>query len=470
MKHVIMGFLLFNVSVACCQNISDAMGRLKGKIAKEQKPGDKIVAMDYLATFYGYIGEPDSVRIICDEMLKLATSTREDSSLATAYLELGFYFSLTSDYKQALEYDFKALALAEASKNDYVIWFSNKEIGAFFKQLKNYPEALKYLNRSRFYLDGAVKQSRLSSNRTYSHLAEVFLGLGEIDSAMRYVQLTNEVTVKEEDSYGFGRMLYIFAKVYQAKGDADLSDSYFKKCITFCEAGNVNIPYVTACTGYGQFLFDAGQYSLSKEYALDGFNRASQAKDKLGMINAAALVSKAYYAVGQKDSSYYYASVKDAYSDTVFNEQQRYQIQNLSFSQQIKENEDQVKLSEEKQRRMQNIQYALIALGIIVFVTLFLLLSRSIIVNERLISFLAILGLLVVFEFINLLVHPWLAHLTNESPVLMLLALVIIASLLIPLHHRFEHRIKERLVEKNKAIRLAAAKRTIEKLEGRSGQ
>ncbi len=69
------------------------------------------------------------------------------------------------------------------------------------------------------------------------------------------------------------------------------------------------------------------------------------------------------------------------------------------------------------------------------------------------------------FEFINLLFHPWLASVTHESPVLMLLALVLIASLLIPLHHRLEKWIKEKLVEKNKAIRLVAAKKTVEELE-----
>jgi hypothetical protein len=47
----------------------------------------------------------------------------------------------------------------------------------------------------------------------------------------------------------------------------------------------------------------------------------------------------------------------------------------------------------------------------------------------------------------------------------MLLILVGIAALLIPAHHRLEHWIKHKMVEKNKRIRLAAAKRTIEKLE-----
>ncbi|MBE0654546.1 MAG: hypothetical protein IH594_12150 [Bacteroidales bacterium] len=43
--------------------------------------------------------------------------------------------------------------------------------------------------------------------------------------------------------------------------------------------------------------------------------------------------------------------------------------------------------------------------------------------------------------------------------------MVLIASLLIPLHHRIELWIKEKLVVKNKRIRLAAAKRTVRQLE-----
>lgn len=96
---------------------------------------------------------------------------------------------------------------------------------------------------------------------------------------------------------------------------------------------------------------------------------------------------------------------------------------------------------------------------------MFLLLSRTIIANEKLISFLSILALLLVFEFINLIVHPFIGNLTHHSPILMLLCMVAIASMLIPLHHRLEHFIKDKLIEKNKTIRLASAKKTIEDLE-----
>ena len=74
-------------------------------------------------------------------------------------------------------------------------------------------------------------------------------------------------------------------------------------------------------------------------------------------------------------------------------------------------------------------------------------------------------AMLLVFEFVYLLIHPYLESKTNHSPVLMLVALVSIAALLVPLHHKAEKWAITRLVVKNKAIRLAAAKKTIEELE-----
>ena len=93
------------------------------------------------------------------------------------------------------------------------------------------------------------------------------------------------------------------------------------------------------------------------------------------------------------------------------------------------------------------------------------MLSRSIIINANWIKFLGVLALLVSFEFINLIIHPYLSGYTNDSPILMLGALVIISAMLIPLHHKIEKWVIEKMVEKNKTIRLAAARKTIEKLE-----
>ena len=66
------------------------------------------------------------------------------------------------------------------------------------------------------------------------------------------------------------------------------------------------------------------------------------------------------------------------------------------------------------------------------------------------------------FEFVA---SSFLESITHHTPVFMLLALVCIASLLVPMHHKLGKWATRKLVEKNKQVRLAAAKRTIEELE-----
>ena len=160
-----------------------------------------------------------------------------------------------------------------------------------------------------------------------------------------------------------------------------------------------------------------------------------------------------------------YADIYRIANDSINNLKSIQQNQLLTFEEDLRQQEVVVGKIKEEDERKQNIQYALIALGIIVLLTLYLLLSRSFITNTKLIEFFGVIALLIVFEFLNLLLHPFLERITNHSPVLMLLALVCIAALLVPLHHKVEKWSTAKLVEKNKKIRLASAKKTIEELE-----
>jgi Tetratricopeptide repeat len=464
MKKIVSLLLTFLSLTAIAQNTTFQIDSLYTALKKAKTPAEQFDVWTDLKEYYTYRGQTDSSWYFAELLLSYATKSQEDSLLSTAYVHLGGYFGNNGDFKQSLEYKFKSLAYAEKANSPSKIWLATKEIAVDFKLLKNYNEALKYLRKAESRLNDFPSIDGTKYNRTYTHLAEVYLNLGQPDSALHYIQLTEKTTKKDNDAYGYARMLYIFATVYYAKGDEDLAESYYKKCISFSSLENIMVPYVNASTDYGKLLLTEDDLNVSKQFALAALKRAKESDYKLGVINASGLLRMVYEKLNIKDSAYYYADMKEAYRDSVFSEQQTNQIQNLSFSQQIKEKEDEAKVALELLQRNQNIQYALIALGIVTFLILFFLLSRSIIVTEKWISFFGILGLLIVFEFINLLIHPFLERVTHHSPFLMLMALVALASLLIPLHHRMEKWIKVKMTEKNKNIRLENAKKTIEQL------
>jgi hypothetical protein len=193
---------------------------------------------------------------------------------------------------------------------------------------------------------------------------------------------------------------------------------------------------------------------------------AQEANVLENVIESGKLLSKLYEGKNDKEALKY-LQISLAARDSLFSRDRTMQIQNLLFNETKRESEiAEIEKKDEAERKL-DIEYALIALGIIIFIILFLLLSRSIITNTNLIEFLGVMALLIVFEFFNLLLHPFLERVTNHTPVVMLLGLVCVAAFLIPLHNKVEKWSTAKLVEKNKAIRLANAKKTIEQLEER---
>ena len=61
------------------------------------------------------------------------------------------------------------------------------------------------------------------------------------------------------------------------------------------------------------------------------------------------------------------------------------------------------------------------------------------------IDFMGVLSLLLAFEFITLLIHPLIEKFTNHAPVLELIILVVLAAILIPLHHQLTRWLKAKL-------------------------
>jgi mannose/fructose/N-acetylgalactosamine-specific phosphotransferase system component IID len=209
-----------------------------------------------------------------------------------------------------------------------------------------------------------------------------------------------------------------------------------------------------------QLLSDFYLLEGKKDSALHYAKAAYQTVQNISFlyqIVPAAMLWKAYEKANS-DSALKYSTLYYSARDSVASAGKLQQMQAMA----LLEEDRQQKLKEE---RTHNLQYAAIALGVVALLIGFLVLSHTTLASQKLIRFLGVVSLLIVFEFLNLFLHPFLGAITHHSPVFMLLAMVCIAAMLVPLHHKIEHWTIHKLVEKNNKIRLAAAKKTIEELE-----
>jgi tetratricopeptide (TPR) repeat protein len=465
MRKIVFVILFFiNIPGFAQSNYADS---LHIQLSKSTSPIDSFRIIVQLSEISFVLGGGEADEATAVRLLSMAQQLKNDSLIAISYNWIGSYFAFTKgDNTAALDYYFKGLPLAEKVKDRRRISSLYFDISLIYFTLQNREEAVKNLRKGAENLPDTSSPMYLFMLMQYQRgMSQYYMLSRKNDSALYYTQQLSATSLKLNSlSFQYGA-LYLSGQVYMQMGDKDIAEVYFKKAVAMTPSIESSAARLSFYEIYIPFLLSNGNIREVMIQATSLMELGLRDNNKNIKLSAAGFLRQAFDSLHQIDSAYYYATMKDVLSDSIFNQNNINKIQAMEFNEQLRTMEANAKAAEEALHRKQNIQYALITLGLIIFLTFFLLLSRTIIANERLISFFVVLGLLVVFEYINLLIHPWLVSFTNESPVLMLVALVVIAALLIPLHHRLEHWIKGKVIEKNKAIRLAAAKKTIEMLE-----
>jgi hypothetical protein len=156
------------------------------------------------------------------------------------------------------------------------------------------------------------------------------------------------------------------------------------------------------------------------------------------IANASAFLSAYFKEIGRLDSAYTYQEIMLAAKDSLYSQQKVKEVQNIFFNEKIRQQELKEARAKAEEEREHNLQMVGIAAFIITFM-LFLLMVSKRNLNTKTVEILGVIALLMVFEFISLLIHPFIAHITHHQPVFLLMFLVAIAALLVPLHHRLEH-------------------------------
>lgn len=399
----------------------------------------------------------------CVEMVKIAQQLKSDSLLAIAYNTVGNYFLINNgDYSNALEYFFKGIPMAENANDKRRLSSLYIDIAVVYFRLNNPDEQIKYLRKAMNNLPPATSPLyyfMLTQIQVYT--CRYFILKNNYDSALHYVVALNESNRYLKSPVYNCAAQAMMGLIYDKTGDTAAAGLHYKNSVR--GADSVRYFYIkhSVKTPYIDFLIRLRNISAALEQTRQLMSMGAEKNNADVKRTAAGFLRRIAEHNHQTDSAYYYSLMESSLKDSVFSQHTINKIQSLAFSEELRVIEEESKRAAEEEKRKHNIQYALLALGIITFIILFLVLSHSFAINERLIRFLIVIALLIVFEFLNLLLHPFLERITHHNPVLMLLALVCIAALLVPLHHRLEKWAVRKLVEKNKRIKLESEKKMI---------
>ncbi len=398
----------------------------------------------------------DETLVYAQKEIKFGEEHNDKAFLAIGYTSFASLYSRLGDKLKAQEAIVKASKIVEQMDN-------NENYLAAIYNFKGNSEndvdkSLEYLNKGI-----AICRYDFFKRILLFNAADGYLRKNLVDSALANAQRSNEIAIKYHDTLSVW-MPSLFGRIYLKLNQPDIAYAYFKNALKSATRVNnfkyYQVAYYGLITYFSAVNNNDSLLAYNKKLFYFESDEAYSAK-----VGAADFLYKYYLKKGDKDSLVKYLLFNKLGNDSLNSNKKIEELKLAKIKEELRQNEFEASKEEEKSKRSHNLQLAFIAIGILSVIIIFLLLSNSFIVSHKLVGFLSVLVLLVVFEFINLLIHPFLEKITHHSPVLMLLGLVALASLIIPLHHKIEHWATSKLVEKNKAIRLAQAKKTIEELE-----
>lgn len=449
--------------VAVAQQNIDSMKRA----LTTQADTAKLKTLVDLAAYY-QDNKIDSSLFYAKALLSSSTKQQNVRGMSMAYSYFGQYEYIVGNYPQSLQLLFKSLELAE-SNNDYNrIASCHNLIGNAYKEYGDWLKAKEHFLQTKNISEGLNNKTlndKLNIQFAYMNLGQAYTWLHQLDSALITEQTAYAIALPEK-SIWLGVIDNRLANIHAALNNNELALQYYRMAEQEIKRAFGDSRGLSTCySDFACYYLNRQNLDSAIVYSKLAMQVAKEIPYLRGIGISARFLSGVYESRHQQDSAFFYQKIYVAVTDSLNSREKTSGVENLSFLQQLKEQEKEQEAHKLQEERKHNLQLVSIAIAILSVIILFLLLSRSIIVHHKLVDFLGVIVLLVVFEFINLLLHPLLERITNHSTVLMLLALVVIAALIVPVHHRLQKWVSVKLVEKNKQIRLAAAKKTIENLE-----
>ena len=415
---------------------------LNEKLKSAKIDSNKVLLMWELAKIV-YTYNPDTALKLGQDALYISKRIKYVEGQSRLLGILATTFRVIGNYPQALELNLQRLQLEEKRNTPRYLASALMNIGIVYVYQEDYNKALEYYSK-------AEKVIRQYNGEDYKYNIALNIGdaydrLDIYDSAYLYYNRSLRIARTMNDSDLIGTSLTGLAHSNMKSKDFSRSLLNYRTAITLLLEAEDDDMLCEASLGIAKLFNSLNEEDSARQYA----NLSLSVAKKDGFLSreyeAAQLLTDLYKKTNSIDSAFAYSEYSRQLNDSLNSKAKIRELQILSSNEQFRQRE----LEEEKEiaakRRHQQLQLLLIGIFIPGLFLITLLLSRRQI-HVRVIKALGILSLLFFFEYLTLWLHPTVAELTGHTPIFEIIIFVGVAAILIPLHHRTEHWLVDRLI------------------------
>lgn len=416
-------------------------------LAVEKLDTNKVTFMWQKAS-YQYNYAPDSAILIAQQALILSRQIKYEEGESRSLGQMANGFLSIGNYTRALEFYIQKLQLEEKRNNPYNLASATMNIGLVYVYQEEYDKALYYLRRADSLI--AANQIKKLEYNIKLNIGDVFEKQNITDSSFVYFDDALKIATNLEDKNRIGMAMTGLGHTYLKKLNYSRALQNYTNGLTFLKMEDNDDAICEASLGMAKLYKEINNYDSSIWFARYSFVLAKYVGFQSRQLEAANFLTIMYSSLKKNtDSAFAYLQQVKFIGDSIYSKEKIRTSQVITINEQLRQEDIAANLKKLKKERNQQLQLSLIGLFIPILFIVTVLLSR-IKLHVKLIRFLGILSLIILFEYLTLLLHPIVVEITHHTPFFEMLIFVTIASLLIPAHHKVEHWLIEKLTSKNR--------------------
>lgn len=475
------------------ENINKAIGYYTQalELAKKNKLDEQTISsLLAFSEISRYIPDADKAMNYCNQAIGYAGTLKNDSLLARINLEYGSVFLAKDEKILALKNFLGAVNLGEKLKNSYLLRSGYSKLAGFYATIEDYDKAIDNQLKAYEKLDDIKNpQTPYAKVQDLTRIGDLYTAKKNYDLAMVYYErslkkadslnfaplktigyqgiinnyLANNQPQKALDYYNNNPQLKDFFKtvnyayfndqvygyIYFQLGKYDSAKYYFNQAAPFFINDGNSGSQLNYFYSLGLLYKKTGEYNKGIDYLLQSKLLAEKAGNLQTLRYVVAELDTLYQLKGDYKQALQYASLNMKYKDSadkLGKEKDLLQIE-VADEQQRQERLDAEKV--EQKRKRDNIQYMLITIGITSLFIIMVMLGMFK-VSATTIKLIGFFAFLMFFEFLFLIFKKNIYGITKGEPWKDLLFMILLAAILLPLHHWLEHKVIHYLTSHNR--------------------
>lgn len=434
----IKAFLLFTILLGaittgyCQHKDTDSLINI---IKYPQSDSARVEAMYYLSYAY-QVYKPDSALLVAQQLYDFALEKGQLRGQSIALDAIAGAFLRIGDNTKALEYYLDRLKLEEKRNIPDNIATIDMNIANVYNRDRDTAKAIKYILKA----DSIIAANNVEDLKPYLFLnaGNIFEKSNRLSEALSYTGKCYQLALATHDTLMIGSALNNLGNIFYKLGDMVAAIKNYRQSQTFIEAAKDNQTLSEGYLGLAQAYQNKGQNDSALYFAKLSYNISDGNKLLSNVVASSQLLAALYKEKGSFDSAFAYQTTMLRLKDSLQGIERVKQLESITIQEQLRQLRLAAQREKEKEEYRQRLQLLVIGIAIPFFFLFSIYISRRKI-HRRVIQFFGILSLLLFFEYLTLLLHPFVAELAHHSPLLEIVIFVGIAALVVPMHHKIEH-------------------------------